>query len=46
VLDKDARNEDLSPEEKKIRDEFQSFGVFDDNTMFQFISSQETFLND
>ena len=46
VLNKDARNEDLSPEEKKIRDEFQSFGVFDDNTMFQFISSQETFLND
>ena len=46
VLDKDARNEDLSLEEKKIRDEFQSFGVFDDNTMFQFMSSQETFLND
>ena len=46
VLDKDAKNEVLSPEEKEIRDEFQSFGVFDANTMLQFISSQETFLND
>ena len=46
VLDKDSRNLELTEEEKEIRDEFQSFGVFDDKTMLQFSSSQETFLND
>lgn len=46
VLDKDARNETLNAEEEKIRDEFQAFGVFDANTMSQFMSSQETVLND
>jgi hypothetical protein len=46
VLDKDLRNLELTEEEKEIRDEFQSFGVFDDKTMLQFSSSQETFLND
>jgi len=46
VLDKDRRNEVLTAEEKEIRDEFQAFGVFDEETMFQFSSSQETFLND
>jgi len=46
VLDKDLRNLELSEEEKEIRDEFQSFGVFNDKTMLQFSSSQETFLND
>ena len=46
VLDKDRRNEVLTAEEKETRDEFQAFGVFDEETMFQFSSSQETFLND
>jgi hypothetical protein len=46
VLDKDSRNLELTEEEKEIRDEFQSFGVFNDKTMLQFSSSQETFLND
>ena len=46
VLDKDRRNEVLTAEEKEVRDEFQAFGVFDEETMLQFLSSQETFLND
>jgi hypothetical protein len=46
VLDKDRRNEVLTAEEKEVRDEFQAFGVFDEETMLQFSSSQETFLND
>jgi hypothetical protein len=46
VLQKDLKNEVLTADEKEIRDEFQAFGVFDDETILQFSSSQETFLND
>jgi hypothetical protein len=46
VLQKDLRNEVLTAEEKEIRDEFQAFGVFDEETILQFSSSQDTFLND
>ena len=46
VLDKDLKNEKLTEDEKKIRDEFQQFGVFDANTMSQFMGTQETMLND
>ena len=46
VLDKDLKNEKLTEDEKKIRDEFQQFGVFDANTMSQFMGAQETMLND
>ena len=46
VLQKDITNQPLTAEEKAIRDEFQSFGVYDNETMLKFDASQSGFLND
>jgi hypothetical protein len=46
VLKKDITNQPLTAEEKAIRAEFQSFGVYDKLTMAQFDASQLGLLND
>jgi len=46
VLQKDITNQPLTAEEKAIRDEFQAFGVYDNETMLKFDASQSGFLND
>lgn len=46
VLQKDITNQPLTAEEKAIRAEFQSFGVYDRLTMAQFDASQLGLLND
>ena len=46
VLEKDITNQPLTAEEKAIRDEFQAFGVYDNETMLKFDASQSGFLND
>jgi hypothetical protein len=46
VLQKDITNQPLTAEEKAIRDEFQAFGIYDNETMLKFDASQSGFLND
>jgi len=46
VLQKDITKQTLTAEEKAIRDEFQAFGVYDNETMLKFDASQSGFLND
>lgn len=46
VLQKDITNQPLTAEEKATRDEFQAFGIYDNETMLKFDASQSGFLND
>ena len=46
VLQKDITNQPLTAEEKAIRDEFQAFGIYDNETILKFDASQSGFLND